>query len=169
VGVDLPVRPADAFGDDEGNVHELAIDQLADLGVVTGVAPGRFDPLGTMTRAQMASFVVRAYETATGNELRVVRDVFTDDGGSVHERSINRAATAGLAVGRTTTTYRTTETVSREQMATFLARLLDRVQRDLPFGLFGPGVPVPASPAAQLADSGVTPAEGAVRLFARSR
>jgi hypothetical protein len=100
-----------------------------------------------MTRAQMATSLVRAYEAATGNTLRAVRDVFTDDAGSVHEASIDRAAVAGLAVGRTTTTYRTQDTVNREQMATFLARLLDRVQRDQGFSMFGPGVPAPAMPA----------------------
>jgi hypothetical protein len=135
LGVELPDRPADAFRDDQGSVHERSIDQLAALGVVEGVAPGRYEPLGTMSRAQMATFLVRAYEAASGNDLRLVRDVFADDAGSVHEGSINRAATAGLAVGRTTTSYRTLDTVSREQMATFLARLLDRVQRDSSQGM----------------------------------
>lgn len=170
LGVELPARPDDAFVDDEASVHERAINQLAALGIVSGTGAGRYDPLGTVTRGQMATFLVRSYEAATGHDLRAVRNSFTDDEGFVHERNINRAATAGLAVGRTTTLFQPLQTVNREQMATFLARLLDRVQRDAPVEQFFPGIPFSAgSTAAELARFGVTPGAAEALLSAHSR
>lgn len=54
----LPVG-ADAYGDDDGSVHEAAIDALAATGLAAGVAPGRFQPDGVVRRDQMASFLAR--------------------------------------------------------------------------------------------------------------
>jgi len=44
----------------------------------------------------------------------------------VHEANIDKVAAAGLAAGTTDTTFSPTSPVLRGQMATFLARLLDR-------------------------------------------
>lgn len=53
---------------------------------------------------------------------------------------------------------------------TFLARLLDRVQRDRPFEWFGPGIPAPVGPPpAQLTGFAATPGAAAGHPFARSR
>ncbi|MGK2930174.1 MAG: S-layer homology domain-containing protein [Acidimicrobiales bacterium] len=50
----------DAFVDDDGIVHEDAINALAAAGVVRGTAvPGIYDPSGDVRRDQMASFLVR--------------------------------------------------------------------------------------------------------------
>lgn len=49
----------DHFGDDDGSVHREAIDKLATAGVVSGRAAGQFDPAGSVTRGQMASFLMR--------------------------------------------------------------------------------------------------------------
>ncbi|HDH03344.1 MAG TPA: hypothetical protein ENH15_03765, partial [Actinobacteria bacterium] len=48
------------FWDDEGPVHEANIDALAELGVTTGCAEGRFCPGESVTRGQMATFIARA-------------------------------------------------------------------------------------------------------------
>jgi hypothetical protein len=130
-GVDLPGEPPDAFDDDGTSVHEHAINQLAAIDVVRGSAPRRFDPAATVPRGQMTTFLVRAYEHATGTPLRAGRNHFTDDDGHAHEASINKAATAAFTAGQTPTTFNPARVVTRDQMATFLARLLDRAQRDL--------------------------------------
>jgi hypothetical protein len=64
-GVDPP-RGGDHFSDDDGTVHERAIDQAAELGLTHGAEPGRFDPWATVSRAQAASFLARALTALDG-------------------------------------------------------------------------------------------------------
>jgi hypothetical protein len=72
-----------------------------------------------VSREQMASFLARAFTLGepTG-------DFFTDDESSPHEHDINRVATAGITLGCGGGRYCPTELVTREQMASFLARAL---------------------------------------------
>ncbi|MBW3620971.1 MAG: SpoIID/LytB domain-containing protein, partial [Actinobacteria bacterium] len=60
----LDPEPDDHFTDDDGTTHELAINQLAQAGIVEGTAGDetRYVPEGIVSRAQMAAFLVRAYE-----------------------------------------------------------------------------------------------------------
>lgn len=48
------------------DVTRNAINQLAQLGITSGTAPGEFDPFGLVTREQMASFIMRTYVTTLG-------------------------------------------------------------------------------------------------------
>lgn len=130
VGTTLPSDPADRFSDDDGNLHELAINQLAELGIVGGVAAGEYAPMRPVNRGQMATFLAAAYEVATGYTLRSPRDRFSDDAASVHEGRINHAAAAGIASGTRGRRYEPRLRVRRDQMASFLARTFDRVLRD---------------------------------------
>lgn len=60
--LDLPAVSVDAFADDSGDVHESAINALASAEITSGcdaVRPERFCPGETVTRAQMAAFLVR--------------------------------------------------------------------------------------------------------------
>jgi hypothetical protein len=50
----------DHFVDDDGNIHEPAINVVADLGVAVGVGDRRFEPHGAISRGQMAAFLVRS-------------------------------------------------------------------------------------------------------------
>jgi len=58
LGEPLAAGP-NAFTDDEGNPHEVAINALAGAGVITGTGGGLFNPTGTVSRAQMGSFLAR--------------------------------------------------------------------------------------------------------------
>ena len=116
------VPPGGTFYDDDGNVHEGAIEAIASRGVTLGC-----DPDGTIycvaesvTRDQMASFLARAFELADAG-----RDFFPDDDGNVHEDNINRLAAAGITEGFDDGTYGPRLPVTREQMASFLARALE--------------------------------------------
>lgn len=129
-GVELPEPSSQGFTDIAGNVHADAINQLAELGVVHGVDDATYAPARPVTRAQMASFLVRAYELAADAELGRVFDEFADDDGSAHEEAIDRAAFAGFAAGTSVSTYAPAESVRRDQMATFLVRTADRLVRD---------------------------------------
>ena len=124
-GATLASAPPDAYTDDETSVHELRINQLAAAGVVQGRGDGTYAPNATVTRAEMATFLVRAHDLIAA-PLPTGADRFVDDAGSVHEPNINKVAAAGLAAGTSPTTFGPTSPVLRGQMATFLARLLDR-------------------------------------------
>ena len=57
-GAPLAAGP-NAFNDDNGNPHENAINALAARGVIAGTGGGNFNPSGTVSRAQMGSFLAR--------------------------------------------------------------------------------------------------------------
>jgi hypothetical protein len=124
-GGTLPARTRSAFPDDDGSPHEAAIDRLAAAGVVGGYADGSFRPGLPVTRAQMASFLVRAYEYRSRRTLERGPDAFRDDDRTTHEARIDTAAHWGFTGGTTPTTYGPDLAVRRDQMATFLARVLD--------------------------------------------
>lgn len=125
--------PAGAtFPDIVGNPNEPAIRQLVAAGIVTGKADGTYGPGESVSRAQMATFIVRTAEYASGPLPRPA-DYFSDDAGTTHEPNINAAAAAGLAAGISEPgRFAPDWSVRRDQMGSFLARL---------FALLGPGEP----------------------------
>lgn len=125
-GGTLPGPSRDHFSDDDGSLHEHSANLLAAAGIVAGTGAGRYTPDAPVTRAQMARFLVSAYEYRARTTLTSTRDHFSDDDGTTHEASINKAAEAGFAAG-TRTGYAPAATVTRAQMATFLARVLNRL------------------------------------------
>ncbi|MGH8874935.1 MAG: S-layer homology domain-containing protein [Acidimicrobiia bacterium] len=108
------------FADDDGSVHEPAIEALAAAGITKGCAPDRFCPDDVVTRGQLASFLVRAL----GLGLATV-DAFVDDSGSLHEGSINALAAAGITKGCAPDRFCPTDLVTRGELATFLLRAFD--------------------------------------------
>jgi hypothetical protein len=99
---------------------------------VTGRSDGSYGPDEPVTRAQMATFLVRAYNYAAGAALAAAPgpDAFPDVSGSAHESNINLAAQAGFLAGRADGSYGPELSVQRDQMASFLARVLDRLVDD---------------------------------------
>lgn len=124
-GRQLPTSPPDAFGDDDGSVHEHRINQLAAVGVVKGQLDRTYQPRLSVTRAQMATFLSRAVEEVLRQPLPRTFDNFDDDDGHVHETRIDAVAEAGIAAGVGVRTYAPDRAVQRGQMASFLARTLD--------------------------------------------
>lgn len=124
-GTTLPAEPFDAFDDDEGSPHEIAIDQLAELGVVRGTAFRTFSPDAPVARAQVAALLVRAQERDSGEPLPVTRDHFTDDTDSPHELEINKAADARYVAGTRRDLFSPAATATRSQLAAVLVRWVD--------------------------------------------
>lgn len=122
-GVELPAAPPDAFPDDDGSVHELAINQLAAIGVIEGKADGRYAPRDPVTRAQMASLLIRATELVIGESLPTPASPFTDIG-PPHLAAIDAAYAAGITQGKTATTFDPQSSLLRDQMASLLVRTL---------------------------------------------
>ncbi len=115
----LPATGTDYFSDDEGSIHEANINRLRAAGITLGCSATRFCPAGLVTRAQMATFLVRAFELpATGT------DYFSDDNTNKHEANINRLRAAGITYGCGGTNFCPNGIVTRGQMAAFLHRAL---------------------------------------------
>jgi SpoIID/LytB domain protein len=121
-----PTPPDAGFQDVGANsVHKGDIDCVAYLGVIQGMSPGLFDPLGEIPRRDMALFMARAAEMM-GVTLPPPSDQgFTDlDGLTQEERdAVNQLAMVGVTKGTSSTAYSPERTVDRWQMAIFLIRL----------------------------------------------
>jgi hypothetical protein len=108
------------FGDDDLNPFVTDIEWAAAAGITIGCNPpfnDWFCPRLPVTRAQMATFLVRALDLPAA-----AQDFFADDSGSSHEPDINALAAAGITSGCATGAYCPEQSVTREQMASFLVR-----------------------------------------------
>ncbi|MEQ8272428.1 MAG: S-layer homology domain-containing protein [Deltaproteobacteria bacterium] len=87
----------------------------------------RFCPDDAMTRAQLATFFVRAFDLSPSNT-----NAFDDDDNSAHEAAINALAAAGVTSGCGARRFCPDDYVKRDQIASFLARALSlpNVTRD---------------------------------------
>ena len=117
----LEAAVGDTFSDDDGSVHEPNIEALAAASVTGGCSEGLFCPDDPVTRAQMASFIVRGIDGLTPAST----DYFEDDTGSTHEANINIVAENAITLGCGDGLYCPADTVTRGQMAAFLFRALD--------------------------------------------
>jgi hypothetical protein len=96
------------------------------MGISAGTSPTTYDPASSVSRWQMALFLTRLY-AAAGQALPGAGDFgFTDLGGMTPDTTvaINQLAALGITNGTTPTTYSPANPVLREQMASFLARLI---------------------------------------------
>ncbi len=112
--------PGGTFVDDDGSVHEPAIEALVAAGITEGCDQDLYCPEDPVTRGQMASFLVRALDSLPATSM----DWFSDDDGSPHEANINVIAAAGVTLGYADGTFRPENLVTRAEMASFLARSL---------------------------------------------
>ncbi|CAN5918294.1 hypothetical protein BH23ACT10_BH23ACT10_01950 [soil metagenome] len=104
----------------DDHAHAAGIGAVAAADITTGCAPERFCPDEPVTRAQMASFLDRGLDLADGPPR------FTDVApGSVHASAINAIAAAEITSGCVPQRYCPSQTVTRGQMASFLARALE--------------------------------------------
>lgn len=108
------------FSDDDDSVHEADIITLAESGVTKGCGPTSYCPDRPVTRAEMATMLVRAFglSGSAGN-------VFSDDDASVHESAIEILAHNGVTTGCGASRFCPDRPVSRAEMATFLSRVLN--------------------------------------------
>ena len=140
-----PTRFSDVDPDGEFVAY---IERLAELKVTVGcrTEPLRYCPDQSVTRAQMASFLVRAFDLPDAPDAGFV-DVSAS---SVHAGAINALAASGITAGCRTEpfSYCPTEKVKRGQMASFLARAAGYVDRPTP------AVPAVAAPLERCIPSG---------------
>ena len=132
------VDGADPAGATSGRFSDVSSDEwwashverLAELEVTLGCGDGTgFCPADVVTRGQMATFLVRAFGLDADGGAG-----FTDIAGNTHEASINILAAERVTAGCSTSPLRycPNRSVTRGQMATFLARALDLIPRPQP-------------------------------------
>jgi hypothetical protein len=129
-GYTVPAAGDQGFTDIDGDVHADAINRLAALGITGGTSETTYGPDQHVRRDQMASFVVRAAEWAYGSPLEAEEGPYFADvlSSNVHTENIDTAfEVIGLAEGTTDTTFNPAGDARRDQMATFLVRLIDMV------------------------------------------
>ncbi len=116
-------EPILTFDDIAGHTFEADIIWLAENGITFGCNEDGtlFCPDDSVTRAQMASFLVRAYDLPS-----VAGNRFADVSGT-HTANINALAEAGITLGCNAdgTLYCPNDPVTRAQMGSFLARASD--------------------------------------------
>jgi hypothetical protein len=116
----LPASSTDYFDDDNGSMHQPAINALVQAGISTGCGPRQFCPTHHVSREEMASFLARALGLGGSPTNH-----FDDDNGSIHEPAINAIADVGVTTGCGPLRFCPAAPVTREQMAAFLHRALD--------------------------------------------
>jgi hypothetical protein len=118
--------PGGTFVDDDLTIHQATIEAIAGAGITRGCNPPLntwFCPNASVTRGQMAAFLVRALQLPDAASAG-----FTDTINSTFQGDIDRVAAAGITHGCNppdNDRYCPDRTVSRGQMAAFLARSLD--------------------------------------------
>ena len=116
----VPDDAGDYFGDDDGSIHEAAVNALAAAGIADGCGPDRFCPAEELTRAQMAAMLARALPGPAPPR----RDYFSDDDGASYEAAVNALAAAGVISGCGPGSFCPTDSIRRDHTATMLARAL---------------------------------------------
>jgi 2',3'-cyclic-nucleotide 2'-phosphodiesterase (5'-nucleotidase family) len=150
VGNRVRALPAAAGGFTDvpaNDVHAQSIRRLAAAGIVQGGPGGRpasqYGPALEVTRAQMASLIVRTLEYVLETDLSADQDYFVDDAGlPVHEANINALASAAIGVGDGRDRFRPAAAVRRDQMAGMLTRTLAYLQAVGRIKPFDPVVPM---------------------------
>ena len=114
------------FADDDNSIFEADIEKLAAAGITKGCNPPTNDhycPDDSVTRGQMAAFLVRALGLSASSAIE-----FVDDDDSIFVFDIEKLAEAGITRGCNPPIndhYCPGDSVTRGQMAAFLARALE--------------------------------------------
>ena len=133
--VQISAPPQGHFTDDDASFHADAIDAAATAGIVAGCNPPDFDrfcPGRPVTRAEMATFLVRALELAPAQQPAGFVDI---DPQGVHAAAIDAVAAAAIVAGCNppdSDRFCPGRPVTRAEMATFLVRALELAPADRP-------------------------------------
>lgn len=148
--------PASGFADvAASSAHRFAIDCVAWWSITEGTSATTYGPKRSVTRAQMASLMVRLIEASGRTLPRDSSDAFPDDEGSVHEAAINALAALGVVRGNSDGRYEPAEPIDRAQTATLTSRALAEL-----------GVVLPSSTADAFADDTGSVHEAAINALA---
>ncbi|MEK5329982.1 S-layer homology domain-containing protein [Lysinibacillus sp. FSL W8-0992] len=127
----VPVASAAGFSDVAGNDHEVAINALADAGIINGYADGSFKPNQTINRGQVVKLLGR-YLEAQGQEIPAdwnTKQRFNDLPTTAEAELVKYAALAkdaGVFNG-SNGNLNAAQTMQRQQMAVVLVRAIKEI------------------------------------------
>lgn len=113
------VKASKTFADLQGHWAKNEAELLASKGVVNGTSETTFAPNTSITRAEFAALLVRAAGLTTESTTK-----FTDIKSEWHAGYVGAASKAGLVDGFEDGTFQPNATITREQMATMIARAI---------------------------------------------
>ena len=134
------------FRDDDGSVHEGAINALAERGIADGYADKTFNPNAAITRADMAVMLTRALgaDPESNGDSRFT-DIASD---APYGPAVNHLASIGVTRGYADGTFKPDAPVTRAQFASFIVRAFPQfTPAEEPAGVFA-DVPASATHAA---------------------
>ncbi len=98
-----------------------SIDVAAAKGILEGRGDGVFDPTANVTRAEFAKMLVTAFSVSSFNSKEAFLDVREDDWFKPY---VATAFSNGIISGRTATTFDPNSSITRQEMAAMVARIL---------------------------------------------
>ena len=110
-----------APADVEGKDYEDAVNVLVELGVVAGYKDGTFRPENIVTRAEMATFLIKAMGLA---DYAVGKSDFADMAGHWADPFVAYASSLGIVAGYADGTFKPDVTVSYDQAITMVIQAL---------------------------------------------
>ena len=115
----------------EDNTHHENILCAADHEIARGHTDGTYRPANSVRRDQMAAFITRLIEQATGDELEEGDEDFDDvPEDNTHVTEIRKLVNIDVVEGFRDDTYRPAEAVTRDQMASFIARAISYLDNE---------------------------------------
>ncbi|MEE1130209.1 MAG: S-layer homology domain-containing protein [Caryophanon sp.] len=109
------------FTDVANSYSKEAIDALYAAGITTGTTETTFSPTAPMTRAQFAVMIARALDVKATKATP-----FTDVQGKWYADAVGALYEAGIVTGKTETTFEPGATITRQQAAALIVRLMEK-------------------------------------------
>ena len=125
---DIPASDFDDLPSDQSQADN--VNCIAYFGITKGTSATTFSPADPVTREQMALFLIRL-AGRVGIAIPSTGDFgFSDIGhlSAIYRVAINQLAGLGITKGTSATTFSPADPVTREQMALFIARLMDKME-----------------------------------------
>ena len=116
-GMAFAATPSDVAGTN----YEDAVNVLTELGVVEGYKDGTYKPGNIVTRAEMATLIVKAMGL---NDYAVGKSTYTDMNGHWADAYVAYATSLGVLSGYADGTFRPNQTVTYDQAITMLVQAL---------------------------------------------
>ncbi len=142
-GMEAPVEEH-MFEDVEGdpNADDIARISPNGLMITQGTSVTTYSPGDPVRRGHMALFLTRLYKAATGEDAPAGDTPFTDIGDrpDAEQAAIGSLFALGVTRGTSDTTYAPHGNVTREQMASFVARMYRAID-EMPDPAEAPGAP----------------------------
>ena len=114
---DTNTKPLPEFNDIKTHWARTNIEKLVVAGAISGYPNGSFKPDTTITRAEFATVLVRAFKLEAANGK-----TFKDTVNHWAHNSIAAAAAAGIVSGYNADTFAPDELITREQMAVMISK-----------------------------------------------